>query len=192
MVLVGRVNKDLVGRLNRHGPVAVGLSGEDGRLIQAVPRVDPAGRDLGFVGDVAQIDPTALHALSAVGLVPVVAGVAAGPGGQPYNVNADAVAGAMAATLSAEKIIYLTNVEGLLADADDPSSLISRLTLADLEELLISGAVHTGMIPKLAGIAAALRAGVGSAHIIDGRLDHALLLELFTDEGVGTMVEGPG
>jgi acetylglutamate kinase len=189
MVLVGRVNKDLVGRLNRHGPVAVGLSGEDGLLIRAVPRIDPAGRDLGFVGDVAGIDPTALHALSAVGMVPVVAGVAAGPGGQPYNVNADAVAGAMAAALSAGKVVYLTNVEGLLADPDDPGSLISRLSLDELDELLGSGKVHTGMIPKLAGIAAALRAGVGSAHIIDGRVDHALLLELFTDEGVGTMVE---
>jgi len=192
MVLVGRINKDLVGRLNRHGPVAVGLSGEDGRMIRAVPRLDPAGRDLGFVGDVEAIDPTALHALSAVGMVPVVAGVVAGPGGQPYNVNADAVAGAMAAALSAEKVVYLTNVAGLLADPDDPGSLVSRLTLAELDELLASDRIHTGMIPKLAGIAAALRAGVGSAHIIDGRVDHALLLELFTDHGVGTMVEAAG
>jgi acetylglutamate kinase len=189
MVLVGRVNKDLVGRLNRHGPVAVGLSGEDGLLLRAVPRIDPAGRDLGFVGDVAEVDPTALHALSAVGMVPVVAGVAAGPGGQPFNVNADAVAGAMAAALSAEKVVYLTNVEGLLADPADPGSVISRLDLKELDELLGSGKVHTGMIPKLTGIATALRAGARSAHIIDGRIEHALLLELFTDAGVGTMVE---
>jgi acetylglutamate kinase len=191
MVLVGRVNKDLVGRLNRHGPVAVGLSGEDGRMIRAVPRVDPAGRDLGFVGDVDAVDPTALHAIIAVGMVPVVAGVATGPGGQPYNVNADAVAGALAAALSAAKVIYLTNVEGLLQDPDDPASLVSRLSLGELDDALAAGRVHTGMIPKLAGVAAALRAGVGSAHIIDGRVDHALLLELFTDEGVGTMIE-PG
>jgi acetylglutamate kinase len=192
MVLVGRVNKDLVGRLNRHGPIAVGISGEDGRLLQAVPRIDLEGRDLGFVGDVAAVDPTVLHAISAVGMIPVVAGVATGPGSQPYNVNADAVAGAMAAALGAAKVVYLTNVSGLLADPGDPDSLLSRLSLAELDELLSSGAVHTGMIPKLAGVAAALRAGVASAHIIDGRVDHALLLELFTDEGVGTMVSANG
>jgi acetylglutamate kinase len=187
MVLVGRVNKDLVGRLNRGGRVAVGLSGEDGLLITARKRIDPGGHDLGFVGDVESVDPTALRALTGAGLVPVVAGVAAGPGGQPYNVNADAIAAALAGALGAAKVVYLTNVEGLYADADDPSSLIPRLDVGDLESMLASGAVHTGMVPKLAGIAAALRAGVGSASIIDGRLDHALLLELFTDEGVGTL-----
>jgi acetylglutamate kinase len=190
MILVGRVNKDLVGRLNRHGRLAVGLSGEDGLLIQARPRVDPGGHDLGFVGDVSAVDPTALRALTAAGLIPVVAGVAAGPGGQPFNVNADAVAGAMAAALGAEKVVYLSNVEGLYADPDDPGSLITRLSLADLEKLLDTGKVHTGMVPKLDGIASALRGGVASAHILDGRVRHALLLELFTDHGVGTMIEG--
>jgi len=190
MVLVGRVNKDLVGRLNRHGRLAVGLSGEDGLLITAIPRVDPGGRDLGFVGDVHAVDATALRALTGAGLIPIVAGVAAGPGGQPYNVNADAVAGAMAAALGAEKVVYLTNVEGLYADLDEPGSLITRLSVTELEELLASGKVHTGMVPKLDGIAGALRGGVGSAHILDGRVRHALLLELFTDHGVGTMIEG--
>jgi acetylglutamate kinase len=188
MVLVGRVNQALVGRINTHGRLAVGLSGEDGLLVVARPRVDPAGRDLGFVGDVDAVDPTALRALTDKGLIPVVATVAAGPGGQPYNVNADAVAGAMAAALGAEKLVYLTDVPGLLADLDDPGSLLPRLGLAEVEAMLADGRCSAGMVPKLGGVAAALRAGVGSAHIVDGRLRHALLLELLTDSGVGTMV----
>ncbi len=191
MVLVGRVNKALVGRLNTHGRLAVGLSGEDGLLVTARPRPGPRGRDLGFVGDVEAVDPTALRALTAVGLIPVVATVAAGPMGQPYNVNADAVAGALAAALAAEKLVYLTDVEGLYADLGDPGSLIERTTLAELEAQLAAGRFRAGMIPKLEGVVAALRAGVGSAHILDGRRRHALLLELFTDSGVGTMIS-PG
>ena len=187
MVLVGRINKTLVGRLNRHGRMAVGLSGEDGLLITARPRRDPGGRDLGFVGDVEAVDPTALRALTRVGLIPVIATVAAGPGGQPYNVNADAVAGAVAASLDAEKLVYLTDVEGLYRDLSDPGSLYSRMTLAEVEGLLADGSLHSGMIPKLRGVATALRSGVRSAHILDGRRRHALLLELFTDRGVGTM-----
>jgi acetylglutamate kinase len=195
MVLVGRINKTLVGRLNRHGRMAVGLSGEDGLLVTARPRRDPGGRDLGFVGDVDAVDPTALRALTRVGLIPVIATVAAGPDGQPYNVNADAVAGAVAASLDAEKLVYLTDVEGLYRDLDDPASLYSRMSLAEVEELLAGGSLHSGMIPKLRGVATALRSGVRSAHILDGRRRHALLLELFTDRGVGTMIrpaEGPG
>jgi acetylglutamate kinase len=188
MVLVGRINKTLVGRINTHGRLAVGLSGEDGLLVVARPRVDPAGRDLGFVGDVEAVDPTALRALTDKGLVPVVATVAAGPGGQPYNVNADAVAGAMAAALRAEKLVYLTDVAGLYADIDDPGSLLHRLDLAEVEAMLAGGRCSAGMVPKLGGVVAALRAGVGSAHILDGRLAHALLLELLTDSGVGTMI----
>ena len=188
MVLVGRVNKALVGRINTRGRLAVGLSGEDGLLVVARPRVDPAGRDLGFVGDVDAVDPTALRALTDRGLLPVVATVAAGPGGQPYNVNADAVAGALAAALGAEKLVYLTDVAGLYADVDDPGSLLRRLDLPAVEALLAEGRCSAGMVPKLGGLVAALRAGVGSAHIIDGRLAHALLLELLTDSGVGTMV----
>lgn len=190
MVLVGRINKTLVGRLNRHGRMAVGLSGEDGLLVTARPRRDPGGRDLGFVGDVETVDPTALRALTGVGLIPVIATVAAGPDGQPYNVNADAVAGAVAAALDAEKLVYLTDVEGLYRDLDDPASLYSRMTLAEVEELLAGGGLQSGIIPKLRGVATALRSGVRSAHILDGRRRHALLLELFTDRGVGTMI-GP-
>jgi acetylglutamate kinase len=188
MVLVGRVNKALVGRLNTHGRLAVGLSGEDGLLITARPRPGPRGRDLGFVGDVEAVDPTALRALTAEGLIPVVATVAAGPMGQPYNVNADAAAGALAAALTAEKLVYLTDVEGLYADLGDPGSLVERTTLAEVEALLAAGRFRAGMIPKLEGVVAALRSGVGSAHILDGRRRHALLLELFTDSGVGTMI----
>lgn len=190
MILVGRINKDLVGRFNRHGRLAVGLSGEDGLLVRARRRHDPSGRDLGFVGDVAAVDTTALRALTGAGLIPVIATVAAGPDGQPYNVNADAVAGALAAALGAEKLVYLTDVEGLYRDVSDPGSLLRHVTLAEVEAMLASGQAHSGMIPKLRGIVTALRAGVGSAHILDGRLRHALLLELFTDKGVGTMV-GP-
>jgi acetylglutamate kinase len=192
MVLVGRINKTLVGRHNRHGRVAVGLSGEDGLLITARRRVDPGGLELGFVGDVEAVDPTALRALTGVGLIPVIATVAAGPGGQPFNVNADAAAGSVAASLDAEKLVYLTDVEGLYGDLSDPSTLYSRMTLDEVERLLDSGELHSGMIPKLRGVATALRAGVRSAHILDGRRRHALLLELFTDRGVGTMISAGG
>jgi acetylglutamate kinase len=188
MILVGRINKEIVARLNRHGRLAVGLAGEDGLLITARPRRDPGGHDLGFVGDVETVDPTALRALTGVGLIPVIATVAAGPDGHPYNVNADAAAGALAGALGAEKLVYLTDVEGLYADLADPGSLYSRVTLREVEELLSGGRLHSGMIPKLRGVATALRAGVGSAHILDGRRRHALLLELFTDRGVGTMI----
>jgi acetylglutamate kinase len=183
MVLVGRVNKTLVGRINTHGRLAVGLSGEDGLLLVARPRVDPGGRDLGYVGDVA-----ALRALTDKGLVPVVATVAAGPEGLPYNVNADAAAGSLAAALGAEKLVYLTDVEGLYADLADPGSLLEQLTVAEVETILAEGRVASGMVPKLTGIVTALRGGVRRAHILDGRREHALLLELFTDSGVGTMV----
>jgi acetylglutamate kinase len=188
MVLVGRVNKTLVGRINTHGRLAVGLSGEDGLLLVARPRGARGGRDLGYVGDVAAVDPTALRALTDKGLVPVVATVAAGPEGLPYNVNADAAAGSLAAALGAEKLVYLTDVEGLYADLADPGSLLEQLTVDEVEAILVGGQVASGMVPKLTGIVTALRGGVRRAHILDGRREHALLLELFTDSGVGTMV----
>src|SRR4029453_17999693 len=188
MVLVGRVNKTLVGRINTHGRLAVGLSGEDGLLLRARPRVDPGGRDLGYVGDVEAVDPTALRALTDKGLVPVVATVAAGPEGQPYNVNADAAAGSLAAALAAEKLVYLTDVEGLYADLADPGSLLEQLTVGEVEAILAEGKVAAGMVPKLTGIVTARRGGAGRAPLLAGRREHALLLELFTDSGVGTMV----
>ena len=184
MVLLGQVNPDLVAAVNVHGPLAVGLSGADSRLLMT--RVaDPA---LGFVGEVETVNPVVVERLLDQGLIPVVATIGAGPSGQAHNVNADTAAGAIAAALRAAKLIYLTDVEGLRRDVADPGSLVSEITAGDLQSLLESGAVSSGMIPKVTSCVGALRAGVGRAHILDGRLPHALLLEIFTDEGIGTMI----
>jgi acetylglutamate kinase len=184
MVLVGSINSTIVSALNVHGPVAVGVSGHDARLLTATPR-DPS---LGFVGDIASVNPQLLERLLAEELVPVIATIGADLAGQAYNINADTAAGAVAAALRASKLVYLTNVEGLLGDVADPASLISALTADDLETMLASGQADGGMIPKLASCVHAIRAGVAHAHILDGRVPHVLLLELFTESGVGTMV----
>ncbi len=184
MVLVGKVNRDLVSAVNVHGPLAVGLSGEDAGLITASAR-DP---DLGFVGEVAAVDPSIIQRLLAEELIPVVATIGTGPGGQAYNINADTAAGAVAEAVGAEKLVFLTDVEGLLADLADPTSLLSTVTADDLEAMVAGGTVTSGMVPKVAACLRAVRGGVGQAHILDGRVPHALLLEVFTREGVGTMV----
>ena len=184
MVLVGKVNRDVVGALNVHAPIAVGLSGEDAGLIRATAR----SPELGFVGDVADVDPSILERLLAQELIPVVATIGAGPEGQPYNINADTAAGALAVALAAEKLVYLTNVEGLLKDVRDPSSLLSTVSIDELRPMLGDGSLGEGMLPKIASCIAAVEGGVGHAHILDGRVPHALLLEFFTHEGVGTMV----
>lgn len=184
MVLVGKVNRDIVSSINRHGPLAVGLSGEDASLIMAGAR----NPDLGFVGDVVGVNPKIVHDLLAQGLVPVVSTIGADEAGQAYNINADAVAGALAAELKAEKVIYLTDVAGLLDDPDDPDTLVSRTTVPRLRMLIADGALTGGMIPKIDACIAAVEGGVRSAHIVDGRLPHVVLLELLTDEGVGTMI----
>jgi acetylglutamate kinase len=184
MVLVGKVNRDIVSAINRHGPLAVGLSGEDAGLITANER-NPA---LGFVGDVAEINPAILERLLAESLIPVVSTIGVDPSGQAYNINADTVAGAVAAAVGAEKIIYLTDVPGLLRDVDDADSLITRISAPELEALIRDGVLTGGMIPKITGCLDALEHGVGSAHLLDGRVDHVLLLELFTDAGIGTMI----
>ncbi len=184
MVLVGKVNRDIVSAVNVHGALAVGLSGEDARLIQASAR-DSA---LGFVGDVDVVEPEILQRLLAQGLIPVVATIGAGPTGQAYNINADAVAGAIAEALSATKLVYLTDVAGLRADPDDPGSLVAVTDPDGLDAMVSAGAARGGMVPKVEACARAVRAGVGQAHILDGRVPHALLLEIFTDAGVGTMV----
>jgi len=184
MVLVGKVNRDIVASINVHGPLAVGLSGEDAGLIQASAR----SPELGFVGDVRGVNPGILERLLAEELIPVLATIGSDSEGQAYNINADTVAGAVAEALGAEKLVYLTDVAGLLADVGNPFSLISTMSADDIDTLLASGTLKGGMIPKLASCVRAVRRGVGHAHILDGRVPHALLLEVFTREGVGTMV----
>lgn len=187
-VLVGKVNRDLVATINREAgdePVAVGVAGEDGGLLVATPR-DPA---LGFVGDVSLVRAGRLHGLLDQGLAPVVSTIGADAAGQPYNINADEAAMAIAVAMRAEKIVYLTAAPGLLEDPRDESSLIQRLTVAELRERITHESVSKGMIPKLRACADAVAGGVGSAHIIDGRVPHALLIEILTDQGIGTMVK---
>ena len=186
MVLNGHVNPRIVSAINTHGNVAVGLSGEDGRTLQVTPR-DPA---LGFVGDIEKVRPHVIQGLLDDGFVPVVSTVGVDAHGQPYNINADTAAGAIAEALGAEKIIYLTDIAGLRAQVDNPDSLIQRVTVNELSDLIADGTVSGGMIPKVESCMQAVRGGVKSAHILDGRIAHVLLLELFTDQGVGTMITG--
>ena len=184
MVLVGKVNRDIVGMINVHGPLAVGLSGEDAGLITATAR-DPG---LGYVGDVVAVDPSIVHRLLAEGLVPVIATIGSDRTGQAYNINADTVAGAIAESLGAEKLVFLTDVTGILSNSADPTTLLHRLCAEELDAMVASGAVAKGMVPKAAACTHAVRHGVASAHVLDGRVTHAILLELLTSEGVGTMV----
>ena len=188
MVLVGKINRDLVATINREAvedPVAVGVSGEDAGLLVVAPR-DSA---LGFVGDVARVRASVLHRLLDEGLTPVVSTIGADTGGQPYNVNADEAARAIAVAMGAEKIVYLTAAPGLLEDVGDETSLVRRLTSAELRQRIDHASVSAGMIPKLRACADAVDGGVRTAHIIDGRVPHALLIELLTDEGIGTMIK---
>ncbi|MBO0748524.1 MAG: acetylglutamate kinase, partial [Acidimicrobiaceae bacterium] len=184
MVLSGQVNREIVAALNVHGPLAVGVSGEDAALITASAR-DPR---LGFVGDVASIRPELLTRLLAEDLVPVVTTLGTDEAGQVYNINADTVAGAIAAALGADKLVYLTDVAGIQLDRHDPATRVSRTTVEHLDALVADGTIEGGMIPKVISCTTAVRAGVAQAHILDGRVPHALLLEVFTDQGIGTMV----
>ena len=185
MVLVGQVNPQLVSAINVHGPLAVGVSGGDAGLIRASAR-DP---ELGFVGDVEAVNPTILNGLIAEGFIPVVATIGVGDDGQAYNINADTVAGAIAESLGAEKLVYLTDIEGLRRVVDDATSIIRQTTCAELDALMADGTIAGGMIPKVESCVHAVRGGVRRAHILDGRIPHVLLLEIFTDEGIGTMVQ---
>jgi acetylglutamate kinase len=189
MVLVGQVNSDVVSLINTHGPFAVGLSGEDAQLFTAERRdamVDGVPVDIGFVGDVIDVQPAILTALLDEGKVPVVATVARGLDGELYNVNADTAAAALAVAVGAEKLVVLTDVEGLYADWPNSDDVISEIADNDLEKLLPS--LSSGMVPKMEACLRAVQGGVPRAHILDGRIPHTILLELFTDEGVGTMV----
>jgi acetylglutamate kinase len=184
MVLIGKVNQELVAELNTHGHIAVGLSGGDGHIVKA----QPMSAQLGLVGSVAEIDTTLLVDLIQVDYIPVIASVAVGEDGRSYNVNADLVAGEIAAAIGAHKVIFLTDVDGLYRDFADKTTLISRFKLADAKEMLASGDLTQGMIPKLQAVLTALEAGVSRAHILNGTIAHSMLLEIFTNEGVGTMV----
>ena len=189
MVLVGQVGRELVGMINSHGPLAVGLSGEDAGLFtaertQAVVNGEPV--DVGLVGDVAHVDPTAITALIAAGRIPVVSTVAPDASGQVHNLNADTAAAALAVALGAVKLVVLTDVEGLYADWPDRDSLVEQIDTAELAEILPT--LDAGMVPKMAACLRAVRGGVKRATVVDGRLPHALLLEMFTTEGTGTMV----
>jgi acetylglutamate kinase len=183
MVLLGKVNSDIVLRLNRHGQPAVGLSGEDGTLFEVTPV--PNAAEVGFVGEIERVDVDVLNHIAA-DFIPVIASIGVDREGQSYNVNADEAAGKVAARLRAYKLVFLTDVEGWLADPDDPGSRISRPSVAEVEAGL-SG-VSGGMLPKLQACVEAIRGGVQYAHVVDGRRPHSLLLELFTDAGIGTMV----
>jgi acetylglutamate kinase len=189
MVLVGQVNSDVVGLINEHGPFAVGLSGEDAQLFTAERRdalVDGELVDIGFVGDVVEVQPAILRALLDEGKVPVVATVARGLDGELYNVNADTAASAVAVAVGAEKLVVLTDVEGLYADWPNSDDVVSEIDEDALEKLLPT--LTSGMVPKMEACLRAVQGGVPRAHILDGRVPHTILLELFTDEGVGTMV----
>jgi acetylglutamate kinase len=189
MVLVGQVNRDIVGLINDHGPFAVGLSGEDANLLVAERRgaiVDGEMVDIGLVGDVVSVDPAAIEALLEQGRVPVIATVARGVDGEIYNVNADTAAAAIAAALDAEKLMVLTNVEGLYRDYGTGDDVVSSISADELDKLLPD--LSEGMAPKMEACLRAVRAGVPQAHVVDGRVPHALLLEIFTDAGIGTMV----
>jgi acetylglutamate kinase len=184
MALVGKVNREIVASVNQHGSYAVGLSGEDAGLITVGQRDDK----LGFVGDIRRIDPSILERLLREELIPVVATVGVDEAGQAYNVNADTVAGAIAESLRAEKLVYLTNVAGMYSNRADEASLISRIDVDRLAALVDDGVLSEGMIPKARSCVDAVKSGVSRAHILDGRIPHALLLEFFTREGIGTMV----
>ncbi len=186
MVLIGQVNPQIVSAINVHGNYAVGVSGEDAGLIKASAR-DP---QLGYVGDVRAVNPAVLHGLMNDEFIPVIATIGTDDRGQAYNINADTVAGAIAESLGAEKLVYLTDIEGLRRDVNDAASLIRQVTADELEQLVSDGTIAGGMIPKVDSCVHAVRNGVNRAHILDGRIAHVLLLEIFTDSGIGTMVLG--
>ncbi|HHP50827.1 MAG TPA: acetylglutamate kinase [Moorella mulderi] len=196
MVLVGKVNKEIVTNLQRYGGKAVGLCGKDGGLIEAEKEwVHVRGengeeeiRDIGFVGKVKKIHPEIVEILISQGYIPVVAPVGVGPQGESYNINADLVAGELAVALKADKLVLLTDVEGILADPRDPQSLISALEVSRIPDLIQRGVISGGMIPKVRCCIRALEGGVRRTHIIDGRTPHSILLEIFTNKGIGTMV----
>ena len=186
--LAGEINPDIVRLINAHGSLAAGVSGFDGNLLHA----EPKHPELGYVGEITSVNPSIVTGMLANGYVPVIAPLARGADGHAYNVNADTAAGAIAEALGAAQLVYLTDVEGLYRDLGDHDSLISKLGADELSSLIESGTASAGMVPKLASCLSALRQGVRRAHILDGRVQHALLLEIFTPEGIGTMIVQEG
>ena len=189
MVLFGQVGRDLLGKINSHGPYAVGTSGEDAGLFTAKRRtveVDGQAQDIGLVGTITDVNPAAVMDIIEAGRIPVVSGIAPGADGEVYNINADEAAGALAAAIGAERLVVLTNVEGLYTDWPNRDSLLSKIETGELERMLPD--LATGMIPKMEACLAAVQGGVKAAHVIDGRVAHSVLLELLTMGGVGTMV----
>ncbi len=190
MVLVGRINKEVVTLINRAGGRAVGISGKDGDLIRSrkyYPK-DTPDVDMGYVGEVSEINPDLIKGLEQNGYIAVVAPIGIGENGETYNINADSVAGEIAAALKAEKLVLLTDTPGILREKGNESSLISTVRLAEIKDLISAGVIDGGMIPKVEACECALKAGVSKTHIIDGRILHSLLLEIFTDKGVGTQI----
>jgi acetylglutamate kinase len=193
MVLSGRVNKEIVSLINRLGGRGIGLSGKDANLIEARKQALPADQgaepvDMGFVGEITRVNPEIIETVRGEGYIPVVAPIGVGKDGETYNINADYVAGEIAAALKANKLVLLTDVEGILEDRHDPESLISVIRTGDVPDYIERGIIAGGMIPKVECCVRALNQGVGRTHIIDGRILHSILLEVFTDKGVGTMV----
>jgi acetylglutamate kinase len=189
MVLVGRVNKELVSLINQAGGQAVGLCGKDGNLVTAR---QISNKDIGFVGEVSSVNARLVESLGKSGYIPVISSVAADESGQAYNINADTFAGEVAAALGAEKLILLTDTRGILRDYKDPSTLITKLDIQQARDLIREGVVAGGMIPKVNCCVRSLAQGVRATHIIDGRLPHALLLEVFSDLGIGSMIVASG
>jgi acetylglutamate kinase len=186
MVLVGKTNPDLVAAIHQQGGRAIGLSGKDGAMVLA--RKQSGEKDLGFVGEVTEVNPSLVRGLLAEGFIPVIAPITAGPAGETYNINADHFAGRIAGPLGASKLVLLTDVRGVLRDKSDPESLVSELTAGAAKQMIAAKQIESGMIPKVQACLEALEGGVERCHIIDGRLPHALLMELLTDVGIGTMV----
>lgn len=184
MVLLGKMNPDLVASVNLEGAPAVGVSGADGSMVLC-QQADP---ELGFVGEITAVDPEIIERMLTDGFVPIVASIGVDAAGQAYNINADHMAAALASALKAEKLVYLTNIDGLMVDPAEPRSLIRQISGERLQDMFSGGTISGGMIPKVDSALGALHAGVRTVHFLDGRLAHALLLEVFTDSGIGTMI----